>query len=812
MRRLVAFLGLLVIAACRGKEATPPVPVGSVTLSRDTATLIPAATVQLTASVKDINGNPLSRTVTWATSNAARATVSTAGLVQGVATGVVSITATVDNVTAATQVAVKEGAIVGASGGTVTALGGAATLIIPAGALTSNVMITIERAINTPTTARLVGGSAVDLEPAGLQFASVAQLRLKYSPGQLPTGASEQLLRMQQAVGTAWQLVDGSSVDTAAKIVNADLTGLSIYAVLSSPISSVSLATDRATLEIGETVQLVATALDDANAPVTDAPITWISANPAIASVSSTGLVTAVAPGGPVDVSATSNGRSAKASITVTAKQFVGVSTTAINFAAAANGPDPASQQVAVSSIDIATLNGLTTSIAYQTGQPTGWLTATLTATTTPTQLTLQATTATLGAGTYVATVTVASSVPATASATINVSFTVSSPSIAVNAGNSQAAMAGVPVPVPPSVVVRDGNGLPMPNATVTFLPTDGSGTVAGATATTDANGVATVGSWTLSTIGNPDSLIATVSGPGFSSANNSIMFGAVGCTGGGGTGYAITICFATRMSPAQRSAFLDAAARWGSLITGDIADVTVSIPAGTCSVNSPSVNMTIDDLLIFARIEPIDGVNGVLGSAGPCVIRNSNQLPIIGLMRFDDADVAGLLARGQLNEVILHEMGHVIGIGTLWQNFHLLVNPSTPGGQTLDTHYIGAGGLAGFDLIGGITYTGSLKVPVENQGGAGTINGHWRESVLANELMTGFLNSGSNPLSVLTVRSLEDLGYTVNAAGADPFQLTLSLQAQTQADPNRRPYGDDVIHGPMYSIDRNGRLTRIRF
>ena len=39
--------------------------------------------------------------------------------------------------------------------------------------------------------------------------------------------------------------------------------------------------------------------------------------------------------------------------------------------------------------------------------------------------------------------------------------------------------------------------------------------------------------------------------------------------------------------------------------------------------------------------------------------------------------------------------------------------------------------------------------------GGAGTRDGHWRESVLANELMTGWINAGSNPLSVLSVRSL---------------------------------------------------------
>lgn len=528
-------------------------------------------------------------------------------------------------------------------------------------------------------------------------------------------------------------------------------------------------------------------------------------------SVSSAGLVTAVAPGGPIDITATSNGRSARAALTVTAKQFVGVSATAINFAAALTGPDPISQQVAISSIGLATLNGLTTAMVYQAGQPMGWLTATLAAATTPTQLTLQAAARALAPGSYTATVTVASSVPATASAHIDVLFVISAPTIAINAGDDQTAMAGTAVPVAPSVIVRDGNGHPMPNATVTFQPTNGSGVVTGAITTTDANGLATAGTWTLGPISNPDSLLVTVSGPGFGNGHNSITFGATGCSGGGGTGFAITICYGTPMSPTERAAFENAAARWSSLITSDVTDIAVSVPSGTCGQNSPSVNMTIDDLLIFARIEPIDGVNGVLGAAGPCIIRSSNGLPIIGLMRFDDADVASLLSKGQLDQVVLHEMGHVIGIGSLWQRFNLLLNPSQPGEPTVDTHYIGAGGLAGFDLIGGISYIGSLKVPVENQFGPGTINSHWRESVLGNELMTGFLNAGSNPLSVLTVRSLEDLGYTVNAAAADPLQLTLSLRAQIQSDANRRPYGDDVIYGPMYINDHRGRLTRIR-
>ena len=808
MRRLTAVLGLVTVAACGRDGPTPPAPVGSLTLSRDTATLVPTATLQLSANLKDVNGKPVTRAVTWLTSNLSLATVSADGLVTAASTGTVTITATSETKSALVQVTVKDGAIIGAGGGTVTALNGTATLIVPAAALASNVMITMEPAIGAPSTSRLVTGTAVDIGPPNLQFAASAQLQLKYGVSQVPVGASEQLLRIQRAAAGMWQPASGGTADPVAKIVTAAVTTASTYAVLTSPIASVTLSSDHAALDIGGTVQLIATAYDAANVPIVDAPIAWSTADPTIASVSADGLVAAVGPGGPINVTATSNGKSANAAITVTAKQSVGVSATAVSFAGGIGGANPSAQQVAVTAVGIPSLTGLTATVTYPTGAASGWLTATLAAATTPTQVTLAAGMGSLAAGVYGATVTIASTIEGTAPARINVAFVIASPSIVVIAGNNQAAMAGTAVSVPPSVIIKDGIGTPLANAAVTFAVTAGDGSVTSSVVNTDATGIATVGSWTLGAIANPNQLIATVVAPGFSSANNSIAFGATGCHGGGGTGYAITICYVTTMTVSQRAAFEDAATRWGTIITGDISDLQASIPTGACFTNSPSSNMSIDDLLIFARIEPIDGVNGILGAAGPCILRSSNNLPIMGLMRFDVADVANMETNGQLRDVILHEMGHVIGIGTLWPTFRLLANPSAPGGPQLDTHFIGANGIAGFDLIGGAPYA-AAKVPVENAFGSGTINAHWRENVLINELMTGFLNSGSNPLSILTVRSLEDFGYTVNAGAADPFQLTIALQSMAQAE--RRPYGNDVIAGPYNTIDRRGRLTRIK-
>ncbi len=62
----------------------------------------------------------------------------------------------------------------------------------------------------------------------------------------------------------------------------------------------------------------------------------------------------------------------------------------------------------------------------------------------------------------------------------------------------SQTGTAAIPVTNAPSVTIRDGRGYPVSGVTVTFSVVTGGGTMTGATATSDANGVATIGSWTL--------------------------------------------------------------------------------------------------------------------------------------------------------------------------------------------------------------------------------------------------------------------------------------------------------------------------
>lgn len=233
---------------------------------------------------------------------------------------------------------------------------------------------------------------------------------------------------------------------------------------------------------------------------------------------------------------------------------------------------------------------------------------------------------------------------------------------------------------------------------------------------------------------------------------------------GGGGTTGAFDIQFRfTGLSASLQSVFEQAAAKWESVITGDLPNTTYG-------------GMTVDDLLIDASGVAIDGRGNVLGQAGPDAFRTGSRLPYHGAMEFDTADLASMQANGTLLGVIEHEMGHVLGIGTLWSTKGLL-----SGASTANPIFVGAQATAAYNSIFGTNATG---VPVENTGGSGTRNSHWRESTFGNELMTGWVGPGSNmPLSRITVGSLADIGYTVNYAAADPYTRTGALTAIVSAN-----------------------------
>ncbi len=84
---------------------------------------------------------------------------------------------------------------------------------------------------------------------------------------------------------------------------------------------------------------------------------------------------------------------------------------------------------------------------------------------------------------------------------------------IAVSAGNGQSATVGTAVATAPAVIVRDASTNVVSGVSVTFAVTGGGGSVTGGSATTDAFGIATVGSWTLGNTAGSNTLTATSTG-----------------------------------------------------------------------------------------------------------------------------------------------------------------------------------------------------------------------------------------------------------------------------------------------------------
>ena len=214
-------------------------------------------------------------------------------------------------------------------------------------------------------------------------------------------------------------------------------------------------------------------------------------------------------------------------------------------------------------------------------------------------------------------------------------------------------------------------------------------------------------------------------------------------------------------------SDFLRAKSRWESVIVNDLPDLEEGIVDDWFGgVFDKKNNEAVDDVIIGYSIEPIDGSGSVLGMAGPIYARPDLTSAISGIMIFDEADF-GKMSPQDREIIVLHEMGHVLGIGTFWrakcgENCHR-------GDYSYDCP------IANEKYREAGISEGSLRL--ENNGGQGTQCGHWDESSFFNpnysELMTGYFEADKyQPLSAVTAGALEDLGgYEVNYDATDGFE-----------------------------------------
>jgi hypothetical protein len=170
--------------------------------------------------------------------------------------------------------------------------------------------------------------------------------------------------------------------------------------------------------------------------------------------------------------------------------------------------------------------------------------------------------------------------------------------------------------------------------------------------------------------------------------------------------------------------------------------------------------------------------------------------------MRLDEADVANLQSAGRLQTVVLHEMMHVLGFGTIWTDNGVIDTTDTE-----DARFLGSRARAACaDLHAGGSNC-ATTVPVHSADGAGSKFSHWRESLFTNELMTPFLTSGATPMSAMTIQSLADLGYVVSTSTAQPFTVSGTfLRASLMAEEVGVALAEPTL--PRYQVTDRGELV----
>ncbi len=288
--RTVSLLTLLLtVAACGGGGGTtgPDIEgVASVSISPSSPSVAVGGTIQLTATPRNVDGISLTgKSVTWSSSALGVATVSPSGLVTAVAPGNATLTATSEGKSGTTQVTVT--AAPPAAVATVTLSGGAASIV--AGA-TTTFTATLRDAANNV----LIGRTVTWL-------------------------SSNTTLATVSATGVVTGVTAGGPVTITATSEGKNATAqLTVTAPPPAPVATVTLSGGAATIAVGATTTFAATLRDAADNILTGRTVTWGSSNTTVATVSAAGVVTGVSGGGPVTITATSEGVNATAQVTVT--------------------------------------------------------------------------------------------------------------------------------------------------------------------------------------------------------------------------------------------------------------------------------------------------------------------------------------------------------------------------------------------------------------------------------------------------------------------------------------------------------------
>jgi uncharacterized protein YjdB len=257
------------------------VAVATVEVAPPTAAITVSATVQLTAIAKDAGGAVLAgRPAAWTTSDANVARVNPTGRVTGFGAGSATITATIEGKTGSASITVTQQAV--------------ATIEVTPDPATVAVQQTIQ------LTATLKAGDGTELSGRAVTWETSNGAVATVSQSGLVTGVTT-------GTATITARSEGKSGTSALTVTQTQL-----------PVATVEVTSANDNhVAVNATLQFTAT-LKAANGTVlTGRSVTWTSSTQAVATVNASGLARGVAPG-TATITATSEGKSGSASLTVT--------------------------------------------------------------------------------------------------------------------------------------------------------------------------------------------------------------------------------------------------------------------------------------------------------------------------------------------------------------------------------------------------------------------------------------------------------------------------------------------------------------
>ena len=362
VRALLLLAGAL---SCKNDALDPDRdPVASIVVNPGRLSVGAGVSAPLTVEVRDASGALLvGRKIVWATKDATIATVSSGGVVTGVRAGAVQVAATAEGKSAIVDVTVNAKSVATlrlSPSGDLRLLVAesrqmvAETLDAEGGVLTgrvvtwsSNSATVASVSANGQITALAPGGAVVTAASEGrtaavaVTVSSVPVASVSVAPGsdEVVVTQTLQLSAVARDASGApltgrvvsWSTSDASKatvsstgvvtgVATGAATITASVegkSGTSSITVKPKPVGAVILSPAQTSVETGQTTQRTAQVTDDQGNLLTGRPITYATQNPAVATVSNSGLVTAVGVGA-TKISASSEGKTGSADITVT--------------------------------------------------------------------------------------------------------------------------------------------------------------------------------------------------------------------------------------------------------------------------------------------------------------------------------------------------------------------------------------------------------------------------------------------------------------------------------------------------------------